>query len=130
VLDYLKTIPTASTVTVCKTEDNKIFLNYEIQGHGGGAGSTNYFGYLNGLNSGIAEIPIEMGPFFSCLNILAITKENTVYVECGAGDGGYSSKSFYRVGLYKAYTSDLLYKCSSIQENENSMPVITCGTKQ
>lgn len=118
------------SATVCKTDAGKTLITYEITPGGGGAGASVYYGYFNGDNTAVAEIPMENGPYFSCSDILAITKFNTLYVICGAGDGGFGSKSLYRVGLMKAYVSDLLLKCTSIMADESSTPKIFCGTTQ
>lgn len=119
-----------SSVMTCKTESDNTIISYEITSLGGGVGASVNYGYFNEKNTTVAEIPMEKGPYFSCSDILAITKFNTLYVICGAGDGGFGSKSLYRVGLMKAYASDLLLKCTSIMADESSTPKITCGITQ
>lgn len=129
VLEYLQANG-ADEAVVCKTDTGRTLLSYGIFGKGGGVGSATYYGYLEGNNPSVATIPTENGPYFTCGTILAITKSNTLYVECLSGDGGFGSKSLYRVGLYKAYTSDLLLKCTTTMQDESSTPKITCGTTQ
>ncbi len=129
ILEYLNT-NRADEVMVCKTDTGRTLLSYGVFGKGGGVGSATYYGYFEGNNPSVATIPMENGPYFTCGTILAITKSNTLYVECASGDGGFGSKSLYRVGLYKAYTSDLLLKCTTTMQDESSTPKITCGTTQ
>jgi hypothetical protein len=117
--------------TVCSLDTGKKLLSYEISPGGGGAGSNVYFGILSGsFLSTTSVIPMENGPYFTCSDVLAITKTGIMYVICGAGDGGFGSKSLYKLNLNAGGTATLLYKCTSLSANEGGKETITCGTTQ
>jgi hypothetical protein len=119
-------------VTICSLDTGRKLFSYEILANGGGAGSNVYYGLLSGVSlSTTAVVPIENGPYFTCFDILAITKTGNIYVNCGAGDGGFGSKSLYKLNINTGGNAILLLKCTSITEDyETIKPTTTCKSTQ
>lgn len=130
--DKLKTNDSGTIVSIvpCTTDEDKDLLTYSVIPNivttGGGIGSNIFYGYVssgNILNKSI--VPMEKEAYFGCNEVLAITKSGYLYASCGSGDGGYSTKSIYKVNLLRGGNATLLYKCKSVF----SEPTI-CGKTQ
>lgn len=119
-------------IQTCLMEDDRTLLVYDsapnVTVGGGGVGADVNIGFFEGDNTATAKIPMGKGPYFHCSEILAVTKNNVVYAACGGGDGGYGARAIYRVGLLKAYGSDLIYQCESTPDLESGATKSTCTT--
>ncbi|MFZ3301554.1 MAG: hypothetical protein WA152_02465 [Microgenomates group bacterium] len=118
--DKLKTSGngTITSISPCTTDENKDLLAYSVTPNivttGGAIGSDIFYGYVssgNVLNRSI--VPMKKEAYFRCNEVLAITKGGYLYVSCGSGDGGYSTKSIYKINLLRDGNATLLYKCKS-----------------
>lgn len=102
---------------VCKLQDGRAVVMYEVDGGGGGSLNRVYFGELSqaGNFEQIAVVTNDGSPYFGCSQILQFNLANMLWARCGGGDGGYSSGSVYRVD-YHSKTSSLVVKCESTSE--------------
>lgn len=103
-----------ASIQVCNTEEDRQFVVYGIQNHGGGAGQDIYVSYLKEDGSLEKEtyLPVGGAPYFGCFKPLMLTTEHVLYMSCGGGDGGFSSMSLYTFDL-KTSKVNLLMKCDS-----------------
>jgi hypothetical protein len=112
--DYLRGVGTkepAAYITYCVTEtDKKYLLAGQPMLVGGGGSDTYIFDLTSGIgNASSGKITSEPWPYFGCSNILQISQES-MYVFCSAGDGGFSGQAIYKKSLISGEISPAI-KC-------------------
>jgi hypothetical protein len=104
----------------CETERGFQIFSYQISGGGGVMENSNYW-YRVTLDSDfklLAKIVNDGIPYRVCRRLLQLGKDS-LYVECGGGDGGYSGGEIFKIDVNDK-TYQRIIKCQSVTDIEGT----------